>query len=141
MPSTKSSTRVRFFFSYKLCRVSLNNLFFRFFSRIFSSFSYSHCGKDTSPSLLFYAFFFVLFSFHTIAINHAQPAPSLISFSTFRLSLSHSLCLSRSLFLVHTLSLSSEYNSYVITGGRHPMSISPGMRDERFSPYHLDDLN
>jgi len=26
-------------------------------------------------------------------------------------------------------------------GGRHPMSISSGMRDERFSFYPLDDLN
>lgn len=83
----------------------------------------------------FARYFFVLFS-----LSHYQSRTAYSSLDFFLYIHFLSLTLSLSLFLVHTLSLSSEYNSYVITGGRHPMSISPGMRDERFSP-HLDDLN
>lgn len=80
----------------------------------------------------------------SIAISHtACPLDFLLYISSFLfLSSFHSL----TFFLSHFHSRSHsfaliEYNSYVITGGRHPMSISSGMRDERFSPYHLDDFN
>lgn len=124
------------FFSYKLCRVPLNNLL-----SFFSSFNFSLSCFRPFPVLTVakmhpypscFARFFFLFSFpsHTTTINQSRTAYSSLDFFLYIHFLS--LTLSLSLFLVHTLSLSSEYNSYVITGGRHPMSISPGMRDERF---------
>lgn len=135
-----------FLFVRKLCRVSLNNLLplpssssrsrisvFLLFSpwrrRIpISRFARYHSLSPFTPS---------------IAISHtACPLDFFLYISAFSLSLilSHIFFLS----LVHSRSHSFtliEYNSYVITGGRHPMSISFGMRDERFSPYRLDDLN
>lgn len=141
------------FIHTKLCRASLNNQISS--SRFFFQFSRSRIS-----------IFFFLFSpwrrripisrlarYHSlspftpsIAISHTvcplDFRPLYFVFLSLSLILSHAL----SFFLSHFHSCSHsfaliEYNSYVITGGRHPMSISSGMRDERFSPYHFDDLN
>lgn len=125
------------FFSYELCRVPLNNLL-----SFFSSFNFSLSYFRPFPVLTvakmhpypscFARFFFFCSLFpltQPLSINHAQPTPPLISFSisTFSLSLSPFLSFSFTLSRSHQSII-----SYVITGGRHPMSISPGMRDERF---------
>lgn len=132
--------------SAKLRRVFLNLLPLpssTFLARVFPSFSCSHRGEDASLSRTI-----ILFPLsHRQSLYHTQPALS-ISSSIFRLSffLSLSLILFHALTFFLSLSFSFtlfrsliEYNSYVITGGRHPMSISSGMRDER--SYRLDDLN
>jgi len=137
------------FIRTKLCCMSLN-----IFPLLLSVFSYSHISiffcfhhvAKTHPHLSFRTLSFS-FSFHTVNryITHSLPSRFLalyFSFLFLSLAFSHTL----SFFLSHFHSRSRsfaliEYNSYVITGGRHPMSISSGMRDERFSPYHLDDLN
>lgn len=129
------------------CRSIIFFRFFRFLHRILPSFPCFHHGEDAS-CLSFRALSFS-FPFHTVNryITHSLPS---ISSSIFQLSLflSFSLAFARSLALSFSLSLALsfsvcrshsfaliEYNSYVITGGRHPMSISSGMRDERFSSY------
>lgn len=130
VPSTKSSTLSFFRTNFVACRSIIFSRFFLLLISLsyFRPFPVLTVAKmHPYPSCFARFFFCSLFPLtQPLSINHAQPTPPLISFSisTFSLSLS--------LFLVHTLSLSSEYNSYVITGGRHPMSISPGMRDERF---------
>lgn len=132
------------FIHTKLRRVSMNNLrplFLPFFlARVFPSFFCSYRGEDASLSLVSRAHHSLSPFTPSIAISHtACPLDFLLYISafSFSLSLSFSLMLSLSFclsfILIHTFAL-IEYNSYVITGGRHPMSISSGMRDERFSP-------
>lgn len=78
----------------------------------------------------------------TPSIAISRTACLSISSLISRLSLSLALFLSLNLSLscIHSFAL-IEYNSYVITAGRHPMSISSGMHDERFSLSRLGDLN
>lgn len=140
VPSTKSSTLSFFRTNFVACRSIIFSRFFLLLISLsyFRPFPVLTVAKMHPYPSCFARFFFVLFS---LSHNHYQSRTAYSSLDFFLYIHFLSLTLSLSLFLVHTLSLSSEYNSYVITGGRHPMSISPGMRDERFSPYHLDDLN
>lgn len=137
------------FIRTKLCCMSLNIFplpLLAFLARIFPSFFCSHHVAKTHPHLSFRTLSFS-FPFHTVNryITHSLPSRFLALYFSF-LFLSRILSHALSFFLSHFHSRSRsftliEYNSYVITGGRYPMSISSGMRDERFSPYHLDDLN